>query len=294
MEKVSLYIPCYNAQGYLKKCLESVLQQTHKIEEVLVIDDGSTDKTLEIARDYPVKVIRHSRNKGLAAARNTAFRESHNEFIAALDADCVASAEWLAELMRCFTNANIAGVGGRLLERNTAGPADKWRARHMTQAWGEDILYDPPFLYGNNSVFRKSAVLRAGRYNEEFRTNYEDIDLSERVYWLGLRMVYNPAAIVEHMRRDTFGSLARSYWLRQWYYLGYHELGRKNAFRRIALRAGGPVECLDTTMDFLREDLRLKDYGSLLIGAGLAAYCSWQGLKELFGGVYLSAARAHV
>jgi len=293
MEKVSLYIPCYNAAPYLKECLESVLRQSYQIDEILVIDDGSIDASMEIAKDYPVRIISHGRNKGLAAARNTALRESRNDLVAALDADCSAHPEWLEKLTRCFAREDIAGAGGRLLERNTSGSADKWRLAHMKQVWGDDMLYDPPFLYGNNNILRKGAVMKAGGYNEEFKTNYEDIDLSERIYKLGFRMVYDPAALVGHLRRDTVRSVLRSYWLRQWYYRKYNELGKKNALRKAALRLGGAVKCLDDTVDLLREDLKKNNYGLAWLDVALISYCAWNDIKELFKGMFLSGARQH-
>jgi GT2 family glycosyltransferase len=69
--KVSVYIPCYNVANYLAPVLEGALQQTLPPDEILVIDDGSKDQTCEIAARYPVTIVRHERNRGLAAARNT-------------------------------------------------------------------------------------------------------------------------------------------------------------------------------------------------------------------------------
>src|SRR3989338_1636252 len=102
MEKVSLYIPCYNAQDTVRECLESVFGQTRAVDEIVVIDDGSTDSSIKIAKEYPVKVIRHEKNRGLAACRNSAFEFARNEIIASLDADCAAEPEWLEELMGCI------------------------------------------------------------------------------------------------------------------------------------------------------------------------------------------------
>jgi glycosyltransferase involved in cell wall biosynthesis len=68
--KISLYIPCYNVEGHIERCIKGVLKQTLQPEKILVIDDGSTDRTAEIASNYPVKVIKHGSNRGLAAARN--------------------------------------------------------------------------------------------------------------------------------------------------------------------------------------------------------------------------------
>ncbi|MBU2257991.1 MAG: glycosyltransferase family 2 protein, partial [Candidatus Omnitrophica bacterium] len=94
MEKVTLYIPCFDAERTIKECLDSVIAQTYPINEIIIIDDGCQDKTMDIVSKYPVRVIKHDRNKGLAVARNTAFKECRNDFVAALDADCAAHSDW--------------------------------------------------------------------------------------------------------------------------------------------------------------------------------------------------------
>nr|MBP7835885.1 glycosyltransferase [Candidatus Omnitrophota bacterium] len=213
MPKVSLYIPCFNAEKTIQECLESVMRQSFPIDEVLIIDDGCQDKTADIVSKYPVKIIKHDKNKGLAASRNSAFKQAQNEFVAALDADCLAYNDWLKELLGCFEDENVAGSGGRLRERHYRKLADQWRLAHMQQNWGEAYLKDALFIYGSNSVFRKSRLERIGFYNDhDFRNHYEDVDLSERLHRKGYRLAYNPAAQAEHLRTDTINSLLKIYW----------------------------------------------------------------------------------
>src|SRR5215218_6489486 len=69
MPPVSLYIPCYNVERFIARCIEGALAQTHSVDEILIIDDGCKDDTLKIAAKYPVRIIRHPVNKGLSAAR---------------------------------------------------------------------------------------------------------------------------------------------------------------------------------------------------------------------------------
>lgn len=213
MEKVTLYVPCYNAEKYIAECLEGILKQTYPIDEILIIDDGSTDKTVEIASKYPVKIIKHEVNKGLAAARNTAFKNAKNEFVASLDVDCFPEPDWLEKLMENFTDENIAGVGGKLIEKYTDTIADKWRAVHMKQNWGDERIVNPDFLFGSNNVYRKKAVEDVGYFNERYRTNYEDVDLCSRIKG---SLIYEPRAIVKHLRRDTIFSIIKAYW--RWHY----------------------------------------------------------------------------
>lgn len=280
MEKVSLYIPCYNAERYIKECLDSVMNQSYKIDEIMVMDDASTDKTIDIAKDYPIRIIKNRENKGLAACRNIAFKEAKNEFVAALDADCVASPEWLRQLMECFVSDAIAGVGGMLIERYTSNVADKWRSVHMAQHLGPELLETPPFLYGNNTVFNKEYLETVGLYNEKFRTNYEDVDLSIRLYNSGFRLVYTPKARVEHLRRDTIRSVLNTYW--HWKY--YKHMNPDYIIKvseRMITRLRSIAEYDGIFKDFFTQDLRERNYKLLPVDLICIFYCLWLDLKDI-------------
>ncbi len=91
MKKISIIIPVYNVEKYLKKCLDSVIKQSYKNLEIIMVDDGSTDNSLNICLDYQKKDFRikviHQENKGLSAARNRGFEESTGEYIWFIDSD---------------------------------------------------------------------------------------------------------------------------------------------------------------------------------------------------------------
>lgn len=86
MPKFSIIIPAYNMEKYIKKTLDSVMKQSFKDYEVIVIDDGSTDKTVEIAKKFKVKVIEH-KHAGLSVVRNAAIKEAKGEYLVLLDSD---------------------------------------------------------------------------------------------------------------------------------------------------------------------------------------------------------------
>jgi glycosyltransferase involved in cell wall biosynthesis len=209
--RVSLYIPCFNAGKTIKECLDAVLRQTYPISEIIIIDDGSNDATVDIVSAYPVKLIRHECNRGLAAVRNTAIQAASGDWVAAIDSDCVVSAHWLEYLVRHFIDSNIVGAGGKVIERYTKTPCDFWRSVHLKQHWG-DSQTRPNFLYGANSLFRKDALLAVNGYNDKFKTNYEDVYLCERLKTKGFSFIYDSQAQVEHIRRDNLYSLMNTYW----------------------------------------------------------------------------------
>lgn len=86
MPKFSIIIPAYNMEKYIKKTLDSVKKQTFKDYEVIVIDDGSTDKTVEVAKKFDVKVIEH-KHAGLSVVRNAAIKEAKGDYLVLLDSD---------------------------------------------------------------------------------------------------------------------------------------------------------------------------------------------------------------
>lgn len=117
---VTLYMPCWNGSRYLHESIPAALNQQCPVARFLFINDGSSDKSEEIARAYPeVTVISHATNKGLSAARNTALENTDTPYIAALDADTVAAPDWLSACMRSLEETAAHGVGGFLSEQIT-------------------------------------------------------------------------------------------------------------------------------------------------------------------------------
>jgi cellulose synthase/poly-beta-1,6-N-acetylglucosamine synthase-like glycosyltransferase len=267
LDRISVYIPAYNASEFIARAIEGVLSQTVSADEILVIDDGSRDATCEIALRYPgVTLLKHERNRGLGAARNTAFHAARNESVASLDADCVPDPRWLAALVPYLANPQIAGVGGRLIEIVQRTLADRWRSAHMPQEWGNTLLQNPRFLYGCNNVFRRSAVLEAGGYNESMRTNGEDVDLSARLHKRGWEFIYEPAARVTHLRHDTIHSILDTYW--RWWRFGVRAYANGVRLRSVLGHAAF-VHFRHTFLELVRTDLRARRFG--LLGLDLLA-----------------------
>jgi len=217
-EPLDFYLPVYNVEQYVRAAIEGLLLQTYPLHRILVIDDGSRDHSIAIAREYPVQIIEHSENKGLAAARNTAFQHSTADFVGAIDTDASPDPNYSRNVMMEFENAgpNVAGVGGKLIETNTATPADKWRALRMAQHHGDCRVHPPSILYGSNNILRRSAVLAVGGYDETFRTNSEDVHLCWSLRDAGFSYVYTPRAVAYHARKDTLASVLATAW--NWHY----------------------------------------------------------------------------
>lgn len=103
MPKFSIIIPVYNVEKYLKKCLDSVFNQTYKDYEVIVVNDGTKDNSMDIVKDYNVKVI-NQKNQGLSAARNTGVKKATGDYLIFLDSDDYWEKNLLKELSKSLKN----------------------------------------------------------------------------------------------------------------------------------------------------------------------------------------------
>lgn len=274
--KVGLYIPCFNTEATIQSCLEAVFKQTYPIKEVVVVDDGSTDRSIEIASKYPVRIIRHTNNKGLASARNTAIKNIDAEFIASIDADCQPESDWLSCLLKRFDSTNMAGVGGRLLENYSSNIFDLWRSVHMKQYWEEEKI-SPPFLFGSNAVFSKKALINAGLYKENFKSNYEDVEICGRLRKAGYSLVYEPKARAHHLKRDNIKSLLDNYW--RWNLHYYQEKDSYSSQNNFLFKVKDNIGLANRYME---NDIKEKRFRLLYLDFLLAIHHSLRDLEYFF------------
>ena len=99
MPKFSIVIPVYNVEDYIERCLESIKKQTFKDYEVIVVDDGCTDKSIEIAKQYDVKIIK-TEHVSVSEARNVGVKHTKGEYLIFLDSDDYWDKELLNEIFR--------------------------------------------------------------------------------------------------------------------------------------------------------------------------------------------------
>lgn len=211
---VSYYVPLYNGEKTIRNVLVSLLNQTYPLYEVLVVDDGSTDQGPDIVREFPVRLITHEQNLGLATARNTAFQVATGLYVGALDADVIADPNMLKYMVMETENppGNLAGVNARLFEQYTDTPADKWRAAHLNQDTGPQRIAPIESMSGAKTLFLREAVLEVGGYDPRYRTNYEDVSLCKKMRAAGYDLVATPYAFAGHLRQDTPQSILKTSW----------------------------------------------------------------------------------
>lgn len=109
--KVSAVIPVYNEEKYIEKCLIALFNQKEKADEIIVVDNNCTDKTIDIAKKFNIKII-HETEQGMIPARNRGFDEARYEIIARTDADTRVPATWVKQIKENFRNPDIIALSG--------------------------------------------------------------------------------------------------------------------------------------------------------------------------------------
>jgi glycosyltransferase involved in cell wall biosynthesis len=192
---VSVVIPVYNGERYLAECLDSVFSQTWPSIETIVVDDGSTDRSVEIAsKDSRVRLIRQS-NRDVSAARNAGIQAAKGEFIALFDYDDLWLPEKIEKQMECFDrNPDAALVFTDIVKFD-----DEGRTRHAKDRHRWAVRLNGPRAFA--SLARKNPILpsavmarreslsRAGLFDERFRT-CGDYEMWLRMAGMGMRFVY--------------------------------------------------------------------------------------------------------
>ncbi len=201
----------YNGQRYLAETLSALEQIDYPDYEVIVVDDGSTDATAEIAGRYDVRLIR-TENCGLSAARNTGARAATGEIVAYIDDDAYPDREWIKRLAVVFLTSDYAGVGGP----NLPHAGDSLVAECVAHAPGGPIHVllsdrEAEHIPGCNMAFRRAHLLAIGGFDPQFRVAGDDVDICWRVQEQGWKIGFSPTATVFHHRRDTL----LAYWKQQ-------------------------------------------------------------------------------
>jgi GT2 family glycosyltransferase len=203
--KVSVVVCSYNGARTLRDCLRSLEKIAYPDYEVIFVDDGSTDNSQEIVRDFPNVRNIVQPNKGLSVARNVGIQASTGEVVAFTDSDCMADADWLYHLVHTLqSSASFAAVGGP----NISPPATDWIQATVAVAPGSPshvLLTDTvaEHVPGCNMAYYKWALEQIGGFDPEYRKAGDDVDVCWRIMERGYQIGFAAAAVVWHYRRFT-------------------------------------------------------------------------------------------
>lgn len=194
---VSVIIPNYNYEKFIGAAIESALAQSHKKLEIVVVDDGSSDNSCEVAAQYPVKLLRQT-NAGVSAARNRGAAEATGEMFVFLDADDLLEPYYVATcldaLEKSRPHVGYAYTQMRYFGDQTgvhkSGPFSKRRILRGN-------------LVNASAMVRRRAFEQAGGFREDWRLGWEDYELWVHLFSLGYHGIFIPEPLIRYRRHGV-------------------------------------------------------------------------------------------
>ncbi len=212
---ISVIICTFNGSKTVGDALEALSRLDYAKYEVLIVNDGSNDKTEGIAKEYVQKFgfkIITTENRGLSNARNTGLESASGEIVAYIDDDARPDPQWLSYLALSFINTSHVGIGGP----NIAPEGDGTVADCVAHAPGNPshvLISDQEaeHIPGCNMAYRREALLAVGGFDPQFKIAGDDVDICWRLRQRGWTLGFSPSATVWHHRRKSI----RSFWKQQ-------------------------------------------------------------------------------
>lgn len=191
ISRVSIVIPVYNEADSLDACLRAIARQTVRPCEVLVVDNNSTDGSAAIAQRYPFVTLLREPRQGVIHARNYGFDTACGDIIGRIDADTSLPADWVATVVRLFSESDIDAVSGAVDYYDIAIPrvialVDLGFRLQMAHGMKGEV-----FLYGANMAIRRTAWLKARSALCLRAGIHEDYDLAIHAYDSGAWVVFD-------------------------------------------------------------------------------------------------------
>lgn len=199
---ISIIIRCYNEEKYIGRLLAGITQQTRKDVEIILVDSGSTDATLAIASQYPIKVIYISPEEfSFGRALNLGCRDADGEYLVFISAHCwPLYTDWLKQMIEPFSDQNVALVYGK----QRGNEETHFSEHQIFEKWFPDSgesNQNHPFCNNANCAIRKS-IWEKIPYDEDL-TGLEDLDWAKKAVADGYRIVYCPDAEIIHVHMET-------------------------------------------------------------------------------------------
>ena len=215
---ITVVIPNWNRRELLTKLLDSLREQSHPIDEVIVVDNGSTDGSAAIAEASGARVIRLDDNRGFSKAVNSGIAAGQTTLVAVINNDVELSPDWLSRLAAALEDSSTWFATGKILSAVRPGCIDgafdlpaksacAWRAgseRTDSEIWnhGKSIH----FTSFTAALFRTELFVRVGPLDERFGSYLEDVDFCLRATLNGYQGRYVPEAVARHYGSATLGA----------------------------------------------------------------------------------------
>jgi glycosyltransferase involved in cell wall biosynthesis len=215
-KKVSVIVCTYNARDELKECLESLGNLDYTDKEIIIVNDASSDGTLEFLQQFRNEtslkaiIVTNEINRGVAGSRNIGIQHASGEIIAFTDSDCVADRRWISELVKIYDIEDVAAVGGKILDTRVTSIWNLAGKGLNFVASSEGYV---PYIQGCNMSF-DGGLLRKYMFNDEIKYGYEETLLCDYLVDAGYKIYYNPGAVVHHKHRTNLAAILKQKYLR--------------------------------------------------------------------------------
>ncbi len=205
---VSVIVPVYNDERRIGKCISSLLEQTYPKDryEVIIVDNGSIDGTVEIIRNYTVKLFIENNIKSSYAARNKGILESKGEIIAFTDSDCIPDVDWIRKgVLRLVQDPECGLLGGKikLFYKNPKNLNAIEVYERVTNFRQKEDLAEHKFASTANVFTRKTVIGKVGLFNDQLRSG-GDNEWGRRIYSAGIKQTYANEVVVDHPARYSY------------------------------------------------------------------------------------------
>jgi glycosyltransferase involved in cell wall biosynthesis len=209
---LSLVIPVYNEEHHLGACLDAIASQQHMPDEVLVVDNNSTDNTPEIAGSYSFVTVLNAKKQGVVHARNIGFNASKSAIIGRIDADTILPANWVSSVRKAFNNQQTDAITGPVYYYDMPLSSVNYRLDHFFRSIMNMRMEQFPFLYGSNMAIRASAWKEVASKTCIAKKVHEDLDLAIHLQEAGYGITYRPdlrCGVSSRRYDDTFNDFSK-------------------------------------------------------------------------------------
>lgn len=209
-QTVSVIIPVLNAEKKLQKVLEALSVQTYPNESVavIVVDNGSEDKTVQIAKQFDVNILTEKK-PGPYAARNKGLKEAEGKILALLDAGTVPEPQWIEEGVKCINENNADLVGGNIIFDLGTHATSGEIYDAITFADNRKFIEEEGAAAAGNLFFKKKVWLENGEFPEQ-RTGM-DIWWTNKAVKNGFKLVFSEEAVVYYQPRKWIKTIQKSF-----------------------------------------------------------------------------------
>lgn len=217
---ISVIIPTWNRADLLHSVLVSLKKQTRPPDQIIVVDNGSTDLTKNVTQEFGVDLVELSSNRGFAVAINEGLKRAEGEWVLLLNNDVLLQSDWIERILKAACEGGVSFAAGKLLQKDNGRTIDgswdlisraayAWRCgggRPDSAVWStrRKIWFAPMTA----ALFRRSLFEQLGPLESGFQSYYEDVDFGIRCALAGISGIYEPTAVAYHNGTSTYGKRA--------------------------------------------------------------------------------------